>query len=76
MCMFSRLLFVLFLLAVVLSVLRFTDSDYSFGIFKLFLACSPRVKLKTIKLVLVCVVSPLNTHNKKKDQRLAGSESG
>jgi len=28
--------FVLFLLAIVLSVLRFTDSNYSFGIFKLF----------------------------------------
>ena len=26
-----------FLLAIVLSVLRFTDSDYPFGIFKLFL---------------------------------------
>ena len=34
--MFSRSLFVLFLLAIVLSVLRFTDSDYPFGIFKLF----------------------------------------
>ena len=29
--------FVLFLLAIVFSVLRFTDSDYPFGIFKLFL---------------------------------------
>jgi hypothetical protein len=29
--------FVLFLLTIVLSVLRFTDSDYPFGIFKLFL---------------------------------------
>jgi hypothetical protein len=28
---------VLFLLAIVLSVLRFTDSDYPFDIFKLFL---------------------------------------
>ena len=38
MCMFCRLVFVLFLLAIVLSVLpRFTDSDYSFGIFKLFI---------------------------------------
>ena len=37
-CMFCRSLFVLFLLAIVLSVLlRYTDSDYSFGIFKLFL---------------------------------------
>ena len=34
---FCRSLFVLFLLLIVFSVLRFTDSDYSFGIFKLFL---------------------------------------
>ena len=33
---FCRSLFVLFLLAIVLSVLRFTDFDYPFGIFKLF----------------------------------------
>ena len=37
-CMFSRSMFVLFLFAIVLSVLlRFTNSDYPFGIFKLFL---------------------------------------
>ena len=36
-CMFCRLLFVLFLLAIGLSVLRYTNSDYPFGIFKLFL---------------------------------------
>ena len=37
MCVFCRLLFVLFLLVIVLSVLlRYTDSDYPFGIFKLF----------------------------------------
>ena len=35
--MLCRSLVVLFLLAIVLSVLRLTDSDYSFGIFKLFL---------------------------------------
>jgi len=35
--MFCRSLFVLFHLAIVLSVfLRFTDSDYPFGVFKLF----------------------------------------
>ena len=34
-CMFCRCCpFVIFLLAIVLSVLRFTDSDYPFGIFK------------------------------------------
>jgi hypothetical protein len=38
MCMFCRSLFVLFLLTFVLSVLlRFTDSNYPFGIFKLFI---------------------------------------
>jgi len=36
-CVFCRSLFVLFLLADMLSVLlRYTDSDYPFGIFKLF----------------------------------------
>ena len=34
---FCRSLFVLFLLAIVLSVLRIMDYDYPFGIFKLFL---------------------------------------
>ena len=34
--MLCRSLFVLFLLAIVLSVLRFTDSDYPFGIFTPF----------------------------------------
>jgi hypothetical protein len=33
--------FVLFLLAIVLSVLRYADSDCPFGIFKLFLLESP-----------------------------------
>jgi len=37
MCMFCRCCLYLFLLAIVLSVLRYTDSDYPFGIFKLFL---------------------------------------
>jgi len=37
MFMFCRSLFVLFLLAIVLSILlQFTDSDYPFVIFKLF----------------------------------------
>jgi hypothetical protein len=36
MCMFCRSLFVLFLLAIVLSVLRYTNSDNPFGIFKVF----------------------------------------
>ena len=37
--------FVLFLLTIVLSVLQFTDSDYPFGIFKLFLQYERSVKL-------------------------------
>jgi hypothetical protein len=37
MCMFCRSLFVYFLLAIAVTVHRFTDSDYPFGIFKLFL---------------------------------------
>jgi len=40
--MFRRLLYVLFPLAIVLSVLlRFTDCDYPFGIFKLFFIYFP-----------------------------------
>ena len=38
--------FVLFLLSIVLSVLRYMDSDYSFGIFKLFFTiCSVPVHI-------------------------------
>ena len=37
---FCRSFFVLFRLAIVLSVLRFAISDYPFGIFKLFLYCT------------------------------------
>ena len=44
MCMFCRSLFVLFLLAIVLSVfLRFTDSDYPFGILDLQILITPLV---------------------------------
>jgi hypothetical protein len=54
MCMFCGSLFVLssfFLLAIMLSVLlQFTDSDYPFGIFKLFLGFSLNfVSAKQIK---------------------------
>ena len=37
MCMFCRSLLVLFLLVIVLSVLLYTDSDYPFRVFKLFI---------------------------------------
>ena len=46
--------FVLFLLAIVLSVLRYTDSDYSFGIFKTLL-------LRHIYLTLLKKYAPLPT---------------
>jgi hypothetical protein len=45
--MFCRSLFVLFLLAIMLSVLlRYTDTDYPFGIFKLFLCIFQKVVVK------------------------------
>jgi hypothetical protein len=48
--MFYISLFVFFLLTIVLSVLRYTDSDYPFGIFKLFFEQQPHfVKYKRIK---------------------------
>ena len=55
---FCRSLFVLFLLAIALSVLRFADSDYPFGIFKLFYTESTakkniRKKSKNLKLLLI-----------------------
>jgi hypothetical protein len=43
---------VLFLFAIVLAVLWFTDSDYLFGIFKLFLI---GMHLKTVKINITCV---------------------
>ena len=53
MCIFCRSLFVLFLLAIVLSVLlRLTDSDYPFGIFKLFLWCA-YITLKNFIMLLM-----------------------
>jgi hypothetical protein len=39
MCMFCRSLFVLFLFTIVLSVLRFADSDYAFGISRVNYFC-------------------------------------
>ena len=55
MCMFCRSLFVLlyfFLLAIVLSVLlRYTDSDCHFGIFKLFLNNTQHMKIHTISRI-------------------------
>jgi hypothetical protein len=44
--MFCSSLLVLFLLAIALSVLRITASDYPFGIFKLFLSLSYIIQLQ------------------------------
>ena len=61
--MFCRSLFVLFLLVIVLSVLlRFTDSYYPFGIFKLFLYSYYRIKMKTyssFKILIIAAVQSL-----------------
>jgi hypothetical protein len=56
-CFVDRCLpFVLFLLAIVLSVLlRYTDSDYPFGIFKLFLVVVFFVKSITFSFVYITV---------------------
>ena len=55
-CMFCRslfVLFVLFFLAIVLSVfLRYTDSDYSFGIFKLLFWLS-RENLEKLTIIIL-----------------------
>jgi hypothetical protein len=48
---FNRLLFVLVLLAIMLSLLRFTDSDYPFGIFKLFLPSVLDTLISSLKLL-------------------------
>jgi hypothetical protein len=48
---FCRSLFVLFLLAIVLSGLQFTDSDYPFGILKLFLYNNVVLSLDYTKIV-------------------------
>ena len=59
MCMFCRSLFVLFLLAIVLSVLlRFTDSDYPSGIFKLFLKMNIIMESKSI--ALFCLINHMS----------------
>jgi hypothetical protein len=62
-CMFCRSLFVLlylYLFVIVLSVLRYTDSDYPFGIFKLFLKIFLSVTLSKVmvnELNLLLVVN-------------------
>ena len=59
MCMFCKQLFVPFLLAIVLPVLRFTNSDYPFGIFKLF-----RSQLDEIRIsIFYCIGSTIIMFN-------------
>ena len=62
MCMFCRSLFVLFLLAIVFSVLRFMDSDYLFGIFKLFLTSPPLIEVPVPKGELVVMYMCVKGH--------------
>jgi hypothetical protein len=58
MCMFCRLLFVLFLFATLLPVLRFTDSDYPFSIFKLFFKRTwDRKNKQTNRNICLCLMS-------------------
>jgi hypothetical protein len=63
-CMFCRSLFVL--LAIVLSVLRFTDSNYPFGILQLFLThiqllhCRPRVKSLLLLLLNNAIIGTIS----------------
>jgi hypothetical protein len=52
-----RSLFVL--LAIVLSVLQFPDSDYPFGIFKIFLYCIKKVLIRQVYITLANVCYPL-----------------
>ena len=55
MCMFCRSLFVPFLLVIVLSVLRFTNFDYPFGIFKLFFTSGVN-GIRVAQSLVFCVV--------------------
>ena len=58
--MFCRSLFVLFLVAIVLSILlRYADSDYLFGIFKFFLSpkTTTRCIMHDISMTTRCIMS-------------------
>jgi hypothetical protein len=56
--MFYRCLsFCLFLLSIMLSVLRFTDSDYPFGIFKLFLQQEQSFFISLITIAVIVFIS-------------------
>jgi hypothetical protein len=65
MCMFCKsfCLFVLFLLAIVLSVLRITDPDYLFDIFKLFSLLFESAEV--IVILMVCESSQFLLANRK-----------
>jgi hypothetical protein len=56
---FCRLLFVLFRLAIMFSILlRFTDSDYPFGIFKLFVSCGDIKLTICVNIIFVWLSYP------------------
>jgi hypothetical protein len=70
-CFVDRCLsFVLFLLAIVLSVLfRFTDSDYPFGIFKLFSKSFSVVKCFHICFILVKLHDVIDIIRRRRSKR-------
>ena len=59
---FCRSLFVRFRLAIVLSVLLFTDADYPFGIYKLFFTCKLTGILKFTLETCLPAVETLGFH--------------
>ena len=70
MCMFCRsllVLFFLFYLAIVLSVLRFTNSDHPFGIFKLFLPYIRLLKMRGVLDTILCNKVCLNCDRSTSD---------
>jgi len=72
--------FVLFLLAIVLSVLlRYTDADYPFGIFKLFVMCSVIVRCVDIGGIVdnlsLLKIFKLSFHIKKRKKKKRANSS-
>jgi hypothetical protein len=58
---YIRFIFICYLLAIVLSVLlRYADSDYPFGIFKLFLSCLCKRRLRTVFYIFIFHVFGIN----------------
>ena len=76
-CMFCRSCFVLFLLTIVLSVLlRYTDSDCPYGIFKLFSVTIWNVHDSTIFTMHQCIILCFNLEKKNPGINPRYSSSG